>query len=206
MAKKEFLNVQENIRKMKLLRDELPNSKARRNFDKATINIKRNYDKLYYYAFFDYRFETCNYNKLLEDIKFDSIQGKPKFKLLFIRVPGMVRSYYNSPEKKVLIKSLIERLKKYIQEKNDAFKYNFLYSIDNFLVMAIEKDDITEVYNDVKKIKEEYVTLDTGMYFVKYTSTSSKINKNIDACINEAIKITKEKQHENNGWNSFGKR
>lgn len=202
MAKKEYNNVAEGIKRIKKLRDELTNSKTKRIFDKTTVNIKQTFDKLYYYAFYDYRFKTCNYNKLLEDIKMESEMQKPKFSLLFIKVSDMIKNYYTNNEKKKEILFLIEALKSQISNQSDKIHYKNIYSIDNFLIIAMKKDCADEIYKDFKKVKNNY-NLNINVCYVKYIHNSAKINKNIETCMKEVSKIIKEKRNERayeNGW------
>ncbi len=194
MSEKEYINVAEGITRIRALKDELPNSKAKRNLEKTTNNIKKTYDKLYYYAFYDYRFKACNYNKLLEDFK--SLRTKAKAKLVFIRIPGLIRSAYSDSQKKERIESFINLLKDKIKEDNNKFLFNSVYLIDNYLVLVVNTKYIEEIYYFVKNNKDNF-NLDAGVYFVKYEHMSSKVNKNIDMCIKEAIKVTKEKLYEN---------
>lgn len=193
MANKDFVNVADAISNIRLLKDDITNSKARRKFDKSVAQIKQSFDKLYYYAFFDYRFGTCNYNKLLEDIKSEDV--KPKVKFIFIRVPGMIRAYYHDGQKKENILNFINVLKNKIKDENKKFHYKNVYTIDNFIILVVEKEYIEEVYYSIKEIKNDY-NLDLGIHYVKYENTSAKVSKNIENCINVAIKVTKEKIHD----------
>lgn len=198
MAKKDYINVAEGITKIRALKDDLSNSKAKRNLEKTTNNIKKTYDKLFYYAFYDYRFKVCNYNKLLEDFK--TLGVKAKAKLIFIRVPGLVRSAYYDNSKKERINSLISLLKRKIKDDSEKFLFDLVYLIDNYLVLAVDTKYVEEIYYYVKNNKDSF-NLDIGVYYVKYNHISSKINKNIDLCIKNAIKVTKEKLYENKQQN-----
>lgn len=193
MPNKEFVNVADAISNIRLLKDDITNSKARRKFDKSVGQIKQSFDKLYYYAFFDYRFETCNYNKLLEDFKCEF--EKPKVKLLFIRVPGMIRTFYHEGHKKEKIVDLINILKNKIKDESNKFHFKNVYTIDNFIVLVVKSDFIEEVYYSIKELKNDF-DLDLGLYWIKYESSSAKTSKNIEYCINQAIKVTKEKKHD----------
>lgn len=193
MSKSNYLGVQEAVSEINSLKSELINSKAKRNFDKTTKKIKCVYDKLYYYSFFDYRFRTGNYNKLLEDLK--HYQGKLKTKLLFLRIPDMVKAIYSVSNRKNMIAKFIENLKEYVKKNSNKFLFPYVYTIDDFVILVVKKEFVENVYYEIKKGKKSY-NLQIGMYFVKYETLSSKVNKNIDICIAEALKVTGGKTNE----------
>ncbi len=193
MSKSNYLGIPEAMSEIRSLKTELMNSKAKRNFDKTTNKIKRVYDKLYYYSFYDYRFHTCNYNKLLEDLK--HYQGKLKTQLLFLKIPDMVKAIYSVSNRKNMIAKFIERLQSYVKKNSNKFIFPFVYTIDDFAILAVKKEYIENVYYDIKRGKKSY-NLQIGMYFVKYESITSKVNKNIDICIAEALKVTGGKNNE----------
>lgn len=171
------------------LKKDIPNAKLKRKIDKHLIEFKRLIDKCYYNAYYDYRFNCSNYNKLLEDVS--QLESKQGFKLLFIRVDGLTRSYYmqNSIYNKAM--TMLDDLKKYQFKNKDCFKTNSIYVVDNFIVLVVRNKYIGNIYQDLKVIKNKY-SQNFGIVYTSYNKISSKVSKCLNYAICEAIRITQD--------------
>lgn len=189
MSKNNIAFASDALEELYKIRNEIPSSKTRRKIDKSIEELKRVMNKFYYHAFYDYRFECCNYNKLLDDIK--ALEEKKGFKLLFVRIPGMTRSFYLKNQVLDEIMTLISEYKNYINSNREKFATPNIYIVDNYIVCIPRTKYVQEVYYNFKEKKETHGD-NFGIVYVSYHAYSSKVNKNINFCIQEAIRITKE--------------
>lgn len=195
--KKYNININDTIENLLILRNEVSNSKQKRKIDKTIDDFKKMFNKLYYYAFYDYRFMAGNSNKIIDDLK--NIHDKKGLRLIFIKIPELILSVYNedSTKKESILKLIIE-IKELIKQKPLAFKTLTPYIIDDFIIVITNKKNTQEIYDELKKLKNNYPNLNGHIYYTKYEKISSKINKNINICITNVLKVTKEKNTDEN--------
>jgi hypothetical protein len=188
---KQNFNVDEVLNTVEKLRIEIPNGKAKRKIDTVKNSIKQGYDKLYYEAYFDKRFQVCNYNKLLLDV--GQLNKTEKFYLMCIHIPNLVINYYNSENKFATANSIINYLKN-IARLEDGLFFKNVYIVSDYLFLIIDKNNIERIYKMIKNYKNSNNYDFCQLYFVKYSNESSKVNKNFKIAIEKISLVFSGKQ------------
>lgn len=177
---KEFINLKYAFNNLARLETELNANKDKKTHTKVTEQFKQNFDKLYFYAFYDYRFKIANETKLLDDLKTIDKSLKPRF--IFINVKKMIDKYYQGEEDAIF--DYINLVKTIIKKYSLVFKD--IYIVNNFLVIVTNSKNVEKLYYELKDRKDNF---NFGICYVKYKTPSIKTNKNFKLCVNQAYKI-----------------
>lgn len=150
-------------------------------------------DKLYYEANYDKRFCLGNYNKFVYDL---GELDKSNFYIIFIKIPNLTINYHLDERVNEKNVSFIAKL---IEEKPTfGLARNCIYKTSDYLMMLAFKSDVDDIYKKIKDIKENNPNWeDYQMTYIKYRKYSSKMSKNISACIKQANNVfSGEKKNE----------
>lgn len=163
-----------------MVKKELPQGKTKKKCETLRKEIKKIYDRLYYEAFYDKRFQVCNYKHLLEDL---DLLKKQKAHLIFVRIPNIIREYYNGEQKAEIQLKFINELKN-IARNEDGMIFRKVYLVGEYLLLICGKEHCDYIYKKIAKLKlSDSHTQNYQMYHTKYTYTSVKSNKNLSECI-----------------------
>lgn len=190
---KENFNVEDILNNIEKLRIEIPNGKVKRKIDTIKTNTKQLYDKFYYEAYFDKRFQTCNYNKLLLDVA--QLGKTEKFYLMCVHIPNLQIDYYTS-ENKFATANLIINFLKNIARIDDGIYFRNVYIVSNYLFLLVDKNNIERIYKKIKNYKINNKYDFCQLYFVKYNNESSKINKNFKKAIEKITLVFSGEQEQ----------
>ena len=177
---KEFLNVKRSFLALQQLERDLNNKKDKKNHTRVTENFKKNFDKLYFYAYYDSKLKIPNINKLSDDIK--EFRETSKMRLIFLNITKLSNNFYIGGKEK--IEAFINEIK-----ENELFKkslYPNIYYHSGYLILLANRNDVEKYYYTLKKIKCNYAS---GICYVKYSKLSSKDSKNLTMCFTKAAKI-----------------
>ena len=172
------------------------NKEQRRLLNSLRKSIYSYNDKLYYEANYDKRFYLCNYNKFIMDLK---DLDRENFYIIFIKIPKITLNYHidakANEEAQEFIKKLVE------MRPNLELARSNIYKTCDFLLLLAYKSDVDEVYKTIKKLKISKNTwMEYQMTYIKYQKYSSKVSKNVSACVKQANNIFSGEKSERNEW------
>ena len=172
------------------------NKEQRRLLNSLRKSIYSYNDKLYYEANYDKRFYLCNYNKFIMDLK---DLDRENFYIIFIKIPKITLNYHidakANEEAQEFIKKLVE------MRPNLELARSNIYKTCDFLLLLAYKSDVDEVYKTIKKLKISKNTwMEYQMTYIKYQKYSSKVSKNVSACVKQANNIFSGEKSEKNEW------
>lgn len=154
-------------------------------------------DKLFYEANYDKRLCIANYNKFLVDV---SELDKNNFYFLFIRIPNLALNFHLDEQEKDNGLRFLNCVKESLSTLENSRKSVYVVCEDYFAIIA-DKNSVNKIYNEIKKIKEsKSYWKKYQMTYIKYTKYSSKITKNVSACIKQAYHIFGGKQQNEDMW------
>lgn len=153
-------------------------------------------DRLYYEANYDKRFYLCNYNKFVRDLK---ELDRSNFYIIFVKIPQLTLNYHIDEKANEKDTKFIDELNN--QKSSFGLARNNIYKTCDFLMFLAFKSDVNDIYKKIKEIKNSNnAWKGYQMTYIKYQKYSSKISKNLSACIKQANNIFSGEKTEKNEW------
>lgn len=189
-------NIKSIDRKINELLKYAPSKEQRKGLNSLKKAIYSYNDRLYYEANYDKRFSLCNYNKFVRDLQ---ELDRSNFYVIFIRIPKLTLNYHVDEKASDIANEFIDELNS--KKSEFGLARNNIYKTCDFLLFLAFKSDVNEAYNKIKTIKNsKNIWKDYQMTYIKYQKYSSKISKNISACVKQANNIFSGEKTEKNEW------
>lgn len=188
-------SVEEILVEIELLNSMLINSKTKKQCELITEKTKNLFNKLYFAAYYDSKYNVCNYNKLIADLKENYNNNSSNF--LFLNIKELNQLWLeNDFEQRKNYNLLIKNLKILVKKQNDNFIFDNIYIISDYLVFVCKKKTFNETLKNIKNILNINNCSNYKIYFSKYKNTSSKISKNLANTFKNATKHMEGSRHD----------